>query len=137
MLSARALEQGGPELTGRLGDGHGKWQLSVTGTQPLFVMSLLQLPTGHLTNLSRGRDVVVAPPSAAKPDLVVQSASVDKHQLGCPVRRSHCARTVRNQGNAPSAATTLRYYRSSDMTISGLGHGGGHGPGERPCCVGQ
>ena len=117
MLSARALEQGGPELTGRLGDGHGKWQLSVTGTQPLFVMSLLQLPTGHLTNLSRGRDVVVAPPSAAKPDLVVQSASVDNISLAAGASFTLRA-TVRNQGNAPSAATTLRYYRSSDMTIS-------------------
>ena len=117
MLSARELEQGGSGLTGRLGDGWGKWQLSVAGNQPLFVMSLLQLPTGHLTNLSRGRDVVVADPSAAKPDLVVQSASVNDSSPSAGQSFTLRA-TVRNSGAARSVATTLRYYRSSDATIS-------------------
>ena len=43
MVSSRELEQGGSGLTGRLGDGRGKWRLSVAGDEPLFVMSLLQL----------------------------------------------------------------------------------------------
>ena len=54
MVNARELEQGASGLVGRLGDGTGKWRLSVSGDAPLHVMSLLQLSTGHLTNLSRG-----------------------------------------------------------------------------------
>ena len=52
-LSARELERGGAGFDGRLGDGAGKWRLSVTADRPVQVMSLLQSPTGHLTNLSR------------------------------------------------------------------------------------
>ena len=35
-----------------LGDGTGKWRLNVTSDQTVRVMSLLESPTGHLTNLS-------------------------------------------------------------------------------------
>ena len=51
-ISARQLEDGG-SWSGSLGDGTGKWQLSVSADQPVIVMSLLEsLDTGHLTNLS-------------------------------------------------------------------------------------
>ena len=46
------LEEGGTGLRGRLGDGAGKWRLTVDSDQPVSVMSLLASPTGHLTNLS-------------------------------------------------------------------------------------
>ena len=63
MVSAARLEAnesrndpdrlGGPvALEGELGNGAGKWQLTVRSDQPLGVMSLLESPTGHLTNLS-------------------------------------------------------------------------------------
>ena len=52
MLSALDLESGGDDFEGRLGDGTGKWRLSVASERPLGVMSLLASPTGHLTNLS-------------------------------------------------------------------------------------
>ena len=120
MLSARDLERGAEGLSGRLGDGAGKWRLSVSGDRPLQVMSLLQLPTGHLANLSRGRDGVAVgtpPPLPDAPDLVVQSASVSDSSP--TAGQSFTLRaTVRNSGAARSAATTLRYYRSSDATIS-------------------
>ena len=51
-LSAQQLEAGGSEFEGRFGDGTGKWQLSVSTDHPLLVMSLLESPTGNLTNLS-------------------------------------------------------------------------------------
>ena len=58
-LSAPALESGdGEGLDGMLGDGAGKWRLSVDSDRPLAVMSLLENPTGHLTNLS------TAPPAS-------------------------------------------------------------------------
>ena len=119
MLSTRELEQGASGLTGRLGDGTGKWRLSVAGDRPLRVVSLLQLPTGHLTNLSRGREGVEvgAPPPIAQPDLVVQSLAVSDSTTS-PGQPFTLRATARNQGTAPSAATMLRYYRSSDATIS-------------------
>lgn len=40
------------DLEGRLGDGEGKWQLLVSADQPIQVLSLLETPTGHITNLS-------------------------------------------------------------------------------------
>ena len=53
-LSALELERGGGVRRGKLGDGTGKWRLRVTSDVPIDVMSLLESPTGHLTNLSTG-----------------------------------------------------------------------------------
>ena len=60
----------GEGLDGRLGTGSGKWRLTVTATQPVQVMSLLQTPTGHLTNLSGvpAMTDVVTPPPPPPPD---------------------------------------------------------------------
>lgn len=51
-VSAQVLEEGLRGLTGAIGTGSGKWRLVVTSDVPLQVMSLLESPTGHLTNLS-------------------------------------------------------------------------------------
>ena len=50
--SAARLENGGNGLTGEMGSGSGKWQLYLSADQPIHALSLLQSPTGHLTNLS-------------------------------------------------------------------------------------
>ena len=51
-LSSVDLEEGADNLNGALGDGRGKWRLRVASDQPVLAMSLLESPTGHLTNLS-------------------------------------------------------------------------------------
>lgn len=51
------------------------------------------------------------------PDLVVESPSVDDNTL-TPNEDFKIFATVRNAGNGSSAATTLRYYLSSNSTIS-------------------
>ena len=53
-VTAQALESGASDLVGSFGDKQagGKWQLTVSSDQPLAVMSLLNTPTGHLSNLS-------------------------------------------------------------------------------------
>lgn len=53
-LSSPELESGntGKGLTGSLGNGSGKWQLAITATVPIRVLSLLRDPKGYLTNLS-------------------------------------------------------------------------------------
>ena len=50
-ITAQELETG-EGLSAALGNGAGKWRLAVTADEPLLVASLLQSPTGHLTNLS-------------------------------------------------------------------------------------
>ena len=51
-LTAAELESGGTGMTGALGDGAGKWQLTVRSDAAIHALSLLSSPTGHLTNLS-------------------------------------------------------------------------------------
>ena len=50
-VSAADLEEGAANMDGALGDGSGKWRLTVAA-EGLIAMSLLASPTGHLTNLS-------------------------------------------------------------------------------------
>ena len=51
-FTSAELEAGGERAAGSLGDGAGKWRLRVTTDAPLAVMSLLESPTGHLSNVS-------------------------------------------------------------------------------------
>ena len=51
-VTAQELESGGIGLSGRLGDGTGKWRLDVTADAPIEVVNFLESPTGHLANLS-------------------------------------------------------------------------------------
>ena len=55
--------------------------------------------------------------AAAGPDLVVQSPTVSDSSPAAGASFTLNA-TVRNQGGGSSGSTTLRYYRSSDSTIS-------------------
>ncbi len=48
--SGRGLACGEPQAG--LGDGAGKWRLSIASESPLMAMGLLRSPTGHLSNLS-------------------------------------------------------------------------------------
>ena len=54
MVSAEALETGaGPGLSGALGDGVGKWRLTVSADGDVDVLSLLEnTDTGHVVNVS-------------------------------------------------------------------------------------
>ena len=51
-ISAQELEAGHEFLEGALGDGEGMWRLVVRANVQIQVMSLLEGPAGHLTNLS-------------------------------------------------------------------------------------
>ena len=51
-LTAAELESGADAFEGALGDGTGKWRLSVAADESVSAMSLLSSATGHLTNLS-------------------------------------------------------------------------------------
>ena len=51
-LGSQELEAGGDAFEGALGDGAGRWQLSVESDQPITVLNLLASPDGQITNLS-------------------------------------------------------------------------------------
>ena len=51
------------------------------------------------------------------PDLIIQSPSVSDNTL-TPGQMFTLKATVQNQGDQPAAATTLRYYRSNNATIT-------------------
>ncbi len=65
-------------------------------------------PSGSGTTSSTG---------ANNPDLIVESPSVDNNTLS-PEQAFYLSATVRNQGGERSSSTTLRYYLSTDNTIS-------------------
>ena len=74
--------------------------------------------TGESDTSNNCSSAVTVTVGAPPPDLVVGSPSVSNSS---PVTGASftLSATVRNQGSGPSAATTLRYYRSTDATISG------------------
>ena len=51
-ISAFDLENGAQGLTGRLGDGAGKWRLTIEARQSVLGMGLLETPGGPITNIS-------------------------------------------------------------------------------------
>ena len=71
--------------------------------------------SGQPLDLSVSPPVEIPAPDA--PDLVVQTPSVSDSRPNTGETFTLSA-TVRNQGNGLSASTTLRYYRSTDATIS-------------------
>ena len=74
--------------------------------------------TGESDTSNNCSSAVTVTVGAPPPDLVVGSPSVSNSS---PVTGEEftLSATVRNQGSGPSATTTLRYYRSTDATISG------------------
>ena len=68
-------------------------------------------------NCSVGVPLVVESGGGAAPDLVVESPQVSSSTV-VPEESFTLSATVRNQGAEQSASTALRYYRSSDSTIS-------------------
>ena len=68
------------------------------------------------------------PPPPAGPDLTVHGIITVTSLDGTPPGGSfQLGASVENQGDEPSAATTGRYYHSTDATITTSDTGGGHG----------
>ena len=68
-------------------------------------------------NCSSGRRVTVVQTTHTSPDLVVDSPSVSQNEVDAGGRFT-LRTTVRNSGDGPAPAATLRYYRSADSTIT-------------------
>ena len=80
-ISAQQLELGDDGLDGRLGDGEGRWRLSLTadGDGEIEVVSLLRSPAGRLANLS-GSALRPAHASAPRPEV----GTTFRDWPGCP-----------------------------------------------------
>ena len=100
-LTARDLELGTAEgLSGALGDGAGRWRLTVNSSQPLLVLNLLASPaTGRLTNVSSApRNVTDGDDGATALHTVPLLPAASRQDLGGLVRvinRSGLAGSVR------------------------------------------
>ena len=68
-------------------------------------------------NCSSGRRVTVVQTTHTSPDLVVDSPSVSQNEVDAGGRFT-LRTTVRNSGDGPAPAATLRYYRSADSAIT-------------------
>ena len=96
-VTAHQLESG-EGVDGALGDGAGRWRLSITADQPIEVMSLLSSPAGHLANLS-----------TSTPD--ESAESVFRELVSGPVVQAKCALCHVPGGIA--GATRLLFARPS------------------------
>ena len=106
-LTAAELEFGGTGLTGALGNGTGKWRLTVRSESSINAMSLLKSPTGHLTNLSTAPSL-----EADGVHAVSMFPSASDATLQGFVR-------VRNRGDT-AAQVTVRAYDDTDWTYEPL-----------------
>ncbi len=93
-LSAQQLEAGGAGMDGGLGDGRGKWRLTVRADRRILAMSLLSSPTGHLSNLSLASARGAGPPETAQDafDALV-SPVVQSKCVACHVQDGDAGRT--------------------------------------------
>ena len=144
-LSAADLESGLGDLRGALGDGQGKWRLNVASDQPLLVTSLLESPTGRLTNLSTVPDNKERGPEGATTHhvpLFLSAADqwgrrsfvrvVNRGEATATVRIRPFDDTVRDYGSVPLmiAAGEATHFNSHHLEVGGAGLSGGVGAGE-------
>ena len=88
-ITAQQLEAGAGHFEGRFGDGAGKWRLFIEADQDIQAMSLLESPTGHISNLSSG--TAVREPSTGFASLLELGAATNHRHSG-NLPSSHLAR---------------------------------------------
>ena len=139
-VTAEALEGGTSDLTGSFGEKEagGKWQLTVASDQPLVVMSLLDTPTGHLSNLSAPKLDYPAPANFWKLSFG-DGVTEDGYLVVMPDSRLYAwlpesgLTRIADGAYASDAANltaTGRVYESGKVEVRGLGIKGGSEPFE-------
>ena len=86
--------------------------LTASSTRHYRVSAINSAGTGPASNVANATTG-----SAATPDLVVDTSTVSNSAPDAGARITLSAR-VRNQGNGDAGVTTLRYYQSTDSTIT-------------------
>ena len=128
-----------------MGDGQGKWRLSVASDQPLLVASLVESPTGHLTNLSTvpdNKEQGVSGATEHHVPLFLSAADewgrrsfvriLNKGEAMATVRIRPFDDTVRDYGavTLTVAAGEAAHFNSHHLEVGGAGLSGGVGAGE-------
>ena len=111
---------GAQNMVGLFGLSSFTGSLEITSTEPIVTLSLNFEADPVFSSLPPGD--TVSPPdthSEGNPDLTVYSITAFTSPSGTPPGGSFSlAAGVRNVGDGASPATTLRYYRSTDATIT-------------------
>ena len=140
-LDAQQLESPTEERDG-LSDGTGKWRLEVESEQPIEVMSLLESPTGHLSNLSTApanvHDNVHSVPlfPAARDERQGFVRIINRSSERGEVRIGAFDDSEWDYGEVtlPIAANAAEHFNSDDLEIGkaekGLSRGVGAGEGD-------
>ncbi len=136
VIRARDLESGGAALRGSFGSGSGKWRLFLTSTAPVAVLSLLDSPTGKLSNLS-------APGHKQSLPLVLPGDDSGRESFVRIINRSPTSGMLSIQGvddagrqsetiTLPLAASSTMHLNSGDLEAGNPNKGlsGGLGRGE-------
>ena len=144
-LSAADLEAGEGDLSGALGDGQGMWRLTVASDGPILVASLLESPSGHLTNLStipNNKERGDGGATTHHVPLFLSAADewgrhsflrvVNKDENAAIVRIRPFDDTGRHYGsvNLTVAAGEVAYFNSHHLEVGGGGLSSGVGVGE-------
>ena len=132
-VTAQELESGASGLTGSLGDGAVKWQLTVAADQPILVMSLMDTPSGHLSNLSAPKRDYPGPANVWKLSFT-DGVDKDGYLIASPDGRLHAwlpesgltriAEATYNS-DAGSLNASGKVYESGKMDVQGTGITGG------------
>ncbi len=135
-VTSAELENGGDGLEGRLGDGAVKWRLAVSADRPILVMSLMDTPTGHLSNLSAakadyaGAANVWRLPSAGGDDGYLVATPDGRLYGWLPGEGTVRVADADYDSGAGSLSASGRAYESGVVNVAGLGVSGGSEPFE-------
>ena len=134
-FKAEELESGNaPGLSGKLGDGAGKWRLRLESDREVVAMSLLATPTGHLANLSAPPPKADAGGARTVPLFLSASDPSGREGFLRVVNRSDAAGTVRIEAFDGSDfayepvtlsldAGQTRHFNSDDLEMGNAGKG--------------
>ena len=132
-LTSQELEVGGDGFEGALGDGAGRWQLSVESDQPITVLNLRASPNGQITNLSsEPTDAVsfTADFHRGTQGFVADFADYPAHDPD-PYELTSDHRQLPPPLESKSALFLSGVNRSADLFMFYKGHVGGLVPGVR------
>ena len=130
MVSTAELEAGDAEatvLSGRLGDGAGKWRLLVSADRALSVVGLLDLRTGggqYLANVSLGQPGVEPEPPPPPPPVTYDLAIEDFSAFPASVplgEQLNVSFRLQNVSGSAAPATAVVLYRSRDAAVDPAG----------------
>ena len=137
-LPAAVLETGGTDFEGALGNGRGKWQLNISSTEPIMVMSLMEsTKTSQLTNLS------TAPMTAFETarqtfDSHISAPIVQSKCINCHVeggQSSHTPLVFENSSADDHQSHNFNEFKDYLADDDGHGHDHDHDHGDRPAAV--